>query len=208
MLGVGQQRKCCFNFGKDKLAQDCSSASGTVRNQRFLLVTPDVLIRNHHLWLPVSFRWQRSSIRCRNSFLPIFTLSHYSVLRSSLRKSLRFFIGESESLYTLTSVEEVKTLPLMALCFDAFWRIFFQTNFTRGSDKDQIQPWPTILHSQRAYRRRLSVRLYFCDFIFCVIFCKRNKELAAPKLCVCESHTSKDGYQFIPRRHPEAAWGR
>ena len=22
MLGVGQQRKCCFNFGKDKLAQD------------------------------------------------------------------------------------------------------------------------------------------------------------------------------------------
>ena len=119
MLGVGQQRKCCFNFGKDKLAQDCSSASGTVRNQRFLLVTPDVLIRNHHLWLPVSFQWQRSSIRCRNSFHPIFTLSHYSILRDSLRKSLRFFTVESESVYTNISRKGKNTA-----CYGSLLRCF------------------------------------------------------------------------------------
>ena len=123
--------------GRTSLLRTCSSASGTVRNQRFLLTTPDVLIRNHHLWLPVSFWWQRSSLRCRNSFLPIFTLSHYSILR----KSLRFFTIESESLYTNVSREGKNTA-----CYGSLLRCFSDKSSSKLTSPGVYRPWPTSLH--------------------------------------------------------------
>ena len=99
---------------------------------------------------------------------PVFTLSHYSALQYSRRKSLRFFTLESESLYTIIGHQVMRSKYCQNLALgSASRRIFFHTNFTRVCLSGIDPGLPVFTHKERigdAQCETLFLRIYFLHY--------------------------------------------
>ena len=166
MLGVGQQRKCCFNFGKDKLAQDLF--------QRFWNGKKPT-VSTHNSWCPDSqpplviagIFSMTTFFNTLSKFFPsnLHSVTLFWTTRYTTKVFNILYMRIWESIYTDISRRGKNTA-----CYGSLLRCFSDKSSSKLTSPGVYRPWPTSLHSQKAYRRWLNVRLYFCEFISCIIF--------------------------------------